>query len=102
MARFPAENELSVVAQTVGIDDDLSRSLGQVVYRLHEDCPRSDADGAELIGEILDEFQREFRSLAKTVADVDANPTLKSMRRELKKISRLLSERSRRGFVRRC
>ncbi|MGJ8561461.1 MAG: AAA family ATPase [Litorimonas sp.] len=102
MARFPAENELSVIAETDGIGEDLSRSLGQVVYHLHEDCPHRAADGAELIGEILDEFEREFRSLSHAGGNMGAAPILLSMRRELDAVSRLLSERSKMGYVRRC
>lgn len=102
MVRFPAENELSVIADTDGIGEDLSRRLGQVAYHLHEDCPHRTADGAELIGEILDEFGREFRSLSNAGADVGTAPILLSMRRELGAVSRLLVERSEVGFVRRC
>lgn len=102
MARFPAENELSVIAETDGIGDDLSRRLGQVAYNLHEDCPVRTADGAELIGDILDEFEREFRSLSNAGADIGAAPILLRMRRALDVVSHLLSERSKMGFVRRC
>ena len=102
MARFPAENELSVIAETDGIGEDLSRRLGQVAYHLHQDCPLRSADGADLIGEILDEFEREFRSLSTAGAEIGAAPILLRMRGELEAVSRLLGERSKTGFVRRC
>ncbi|MEO0936525.1 MAG: AAA family ATPase [Pseudomonadota bacterium] len=102
MARFPAQNELSVIASTDGIGEDLAVRLGQVAYDLHRDCPQRAADGAELIGEILDEFEREFRSLAHKGADIGAAPVLLRMRQALDVVSGVLRERSQMGCVRRC
>lgn len=102
MVRFPAENELSAIAQASGLSGDLARVLGQVVHRLHDGCPGRIADGAELIGEILDEFEREFAALARAGAQVDAAAMLAAIRGALQGVADLLSERSRQGFVCRC
>lgn len=102
MARFPAEDELSAIAARGGLTGELSRSLGQVVHHLHDNCPQRAVDGTELIAEIIEEFTREFRTLAQAGAKVDATETLAQLRGSLAEVSDLLTQRSGRGFVRRC
>ena len=102
MTRFPAEDELSAIATAGNLDRTLAEALGQVVYRLHENCPKRSDDGRDLIQEILDEFRREFESLHRKGADVAVIAVLADLQAQLDRVAALLSKRTGQGFVRRC
>lgn len=102
MTRFPAENELSAIAGRGALDRALSEALGERIHDLHAGCPVLREDGARLIGDILDEFDREFDVLAAKAPDLRVKPVLKRLRARATILAPLLSERSQNGFVRRC
>ena len=102
MRRFPASDELSVVADEGRLDDALARDLGQSVFEYHDKAPQRSADGATLITDILDELDRVFAEpdgLPDTalIARFDAQS-----RAALNRIKPLLRQRSVEGHVRRC
>lgn len=102
MWRFPAEAELAVIAERQGISDELAHDLGTAVHRFHAQAPRREANGATLIGDILDELDREFAGMNETLGRERIDAFAKAARTEWSQISRLLDQRSTAGHVRRC
>jgi len=102
MRRFPASDELSVIADEGRLDDALASDLGQSVFDYHVKTPQRTADGATLITDILDELDRVFAELddlldAKQIARFH---TL--CRAALTSIAPLLRQRGAGGHIRRC
>ncbi|SFQ20219.1 AAA family ATPase [Tranquillimonas alkanivorans] len=60
MWRFPKSAELAEIAAQGALDDTLATALGRAIQAYHAACPRRDAAGGALIGEILDELDRVF------------------------------------------
>lgn len=102
MWRFPAADELAVIAAERGIDDALATALGQGVQRYHRAAPLRPGEGARLIGDILDELARVFAGM-QTELGADAIAAFDSAaRRSLAALSSLLDRRAAEGHVRRC
>lgn len=101
MWRFPADAELMHVAERGALDRPLAEALGQVICAMHGDAPICQVDGAVLIQEILDEFRREFRSLARRGVSLNVFPVLDLAQNTLDGVQGLLSKRGQDGFVRR-
>ncbi|MGP3697559.1 bifunctional aminoglycoside phosphotransferase/ATP-binding protein [Rhodobacter sp. NSM] len=102
MWRFPAEDELSAVAERGALDDRLAARLGRAVANYHRAAPRREADGDRLIAEILDELARVFAGMEvalgrERIARFDADA-----RAALARLAPLLGRRSVEGRVRRC
>jgi predicted kinase len=101
MRRFPAGAELAVVAGRGGLTDALAECIGREVARFHMACPVRDADGADLIADILDELGREFAGLADLLGP-DAVTFPPRAREVLAVHAPLLRERAVEGLVRRA
>ena len=102
MWRFPASDELSVIADEGRLDDALACDLGQSVFDYHAQTPQRTADGATLITEILDELDRVFAELedlldARLIARFHAQS-----RAALDRTAPLLRKRGFAGHIRRC
>lgn len=99
MRRFPPEAELTHVARAHGISDALAQDLGRAVARYHRDAPVKDADGATLLGEVLDELERVFAGMA---GDIDAQDIIRQGRAMLSARAKTLRARTGAGLIRRC
>lgn len=102
MWRFPAENELSVIADTKGIDDTLADDLGTSVYAFHAQAALRSCDGPRLMLDILDELDRAFVDIASALGEERTREFHAGSRAMLEKVTSLLDRRARNGHVRRC
>ena len=102
MWRFPASDELSVIACEGRLDDTLARDLGQAVFNYHAAAPHRMADGAGLIADILDELDREFSVLDDLLDTPQLGRFQAHSRTVLAGLGPLLRHRSATGHVRRC
>ncbi|WP_435000968.1 AAA family ATPase [Sulfitobacter sp. MF3-043] len=102
MRRFPASDELSVIAREGRLDDALARDLGQSVFDFHAKTPQRTADGATLIIDILDELDRVFAGLDGLLDTALIARFHVQSRAALNNIELLLRRRSVGGHVRRC
>ena len=102
MRRFPASDELSVIADEGRLDDALARDLGQGVFDFHAKTPLRTADGATLITEILDELDRVFAELDGLLGPALIAQFHVQSRAALNNIEPFLRQRSAGGHVRRC
>ncbi|CAO3378712.1 bifunctional aminoglycoside phosphotransferase/ATP-binding protein [Azospirillum argentinense] len=103
MRRFPQDVLLDRVAERHGLDDTLIRGLADAVTAFHQAAePRPDGGGAAAMREVVEG----------NIAELRANPTLFPPERverlagrsaaALERLSPLLEERRRGGFVRHC
>ncbi|EEB82808.1 bifunctional aminoglycoside phosphotransferase/ATP-binding protein [Roseobacter sp. GAI101] len=102
MWRFPAADELSVIAQEGRLDDALARDLGQAVFDYHERTPTRSADGATLMTDILNELDREFSQLHDQLDAAQIARFQAKSRAALNGLAPQLSERGAAGHIRRC
>ncbi len=102
MARFPAEAELSHLADIGKIDDALATELGQAIAAYHAQNPVRDEDGAALIAEILDELETVFSTMRAELGPAAVDQILIELRAEHEVQAPLLRQRSAAGWVRRC
>ena len=102
MWRFPAEAELAVIAEGRGIDDALAHDLGEAVFRFHAQAPQRKAEGAALIGDILDELDRVFADMHNALGQKRIETFAREARAEWRKVAPLLDQRAKDGHVRRC
>ena len=102
MWRFPASDELSVIADDGRLDDALARDLGQSVFEHHTKTPQRTADGAKLILDILDELDRVFADLGDVFDTSQIAQFHAQSRTALNSIAHLLRQRGAGGHIRRC
>lgn len=102
MWRFPKEAELAVIADRHGIDDNLAHDLGEALFRFHAQASHRDADGAALIGDILDELDRVFAGMHDALGSERIAAFSQAARVEWRRVSPLLRKRAEDGHVRRC
>lgn len=102
MHRFPAAAELSSLAEAGRLDRPLAEALGTQVAGLHGAAEVRDADGAELIGEIVAELAHAFAAMT---GDLGAAPVAAynlALRHAFDATAPRLTARGRSGRVRRC
>lgn len=102
MWRFPAKDELSVVADAGGIDDGLANDLGKAVFSYHSQTPQRCRDGAGLIRNILDELDRVFADMKAPLGAELIDQFHRESRAVLARAAPFLQERTNAGHVRRC
>ena len=102
MRRFPASDELSVIADDGRLGDTLARDLGQGVFDYHAQTPQRNADGATLIADILDELDRVFAELGDLLDAAQTARFHAQSRAALDRIAPLLRQRGAGGHIRRC
>lgn len=102
MWRFPAKDELSVVADAGGIDDGLANDLGKAVFSYHSQTPQRCRDGAMLIRNILDELDRVFADMKAPLGAELIDQFHRESRAVLARAAPFLQERTNAGHVRRC
>lgn len=102
MWRFPAEAELAVIAEREGINDTLAYDLGVAIFDFHEQSPKRNADGAELIRDILDELDRVFADMTDALGAPLIETFHTQSRRTLTQTVAWLQHRAKAGHVRRC
>lgn len=101
MWRFPAGDELSVIADEGRFTDALADELGHCIFAYHSAAPRREADAPRLIGDILDELVRVFDGLHADLG-TDAANFDSCARTRLSTAAPLLHARGAAGHVRRC
>ena len=102
MRRFPAEDELSAIAERGALDDALAEELGHAVARYHAQAPRREGDGAQMIGAIVDELETAFAGMtAELGADVVTRFS-EAARAAFAQQAARLTARSDEGHLRRC
>lgn len=102
MHRFAREDELDRIAETDGLTIAIAEGLGIAVAELHANAAHRDADGAALIGEILDELADAFRGMTEVLGAARLAAFNESARMRFAATASLLADRSQNGFVRRC
>ena len=102
MWRFPKENELALIAESGGIDDDLARDLGTAIFSYHAQSAKRSCDGARLIGDILDELDRVFADMKEQLGAPNINQFHHKSRAMLARVAPVLCRRADAGHVRRC
>jgi hypothetical protein len=102
MWRFPAGDELSVIAERGDFTDRLADDLGHRIFAYHRAAPRREADGATLIRDILDELARVFAGMQADLGAADIASFDARARAALGAATPLLARRSAAGHVRRC
>lgn len=102
MHRFPAGAELSAIAKAGRLDRPLAEALGRVVARSHAAAEPRDADGAELIGEIVEELAQAFAGMTAELGAAEVAAYEAALRRAFAAAAPRLSARCRDGRVRRC
>ncbi len=102
MWRFPKQDELAVIADAGGINDDLAHNLGTAVFSYHAQSPKRSGDGAKLIGDILDELDRVFVDMKGQLGDTNIDRFHRQSHAMFKRIAPLLRHRGDAGHVRRC
>jgi len=102
MQRFPASDELSVIADEGRLDDVLADDLGRCVFDYHVMTPQRTADGATLITDILDELDRVFADLGDLLDATQVAHFHRESRAALGRIAPLLRKRGAEGHIRRC
>ena len=102
MARFPVAAELSFMADAGQIDDRLADDLGRAVAGYHRNAPVRRDDGRALIREIIAELGRVMGQMHPQLGADPVTQFLKGAQKALAQQDRLLDNRSRAGWVRRC
>ncbi len=102
MQRFAREDELDRIAEAGGLSFEIAEKLGVAVAELHASAPRREADGAALIGEILDELAEAFSDMEEVLGAARLASFLDSVRCVFDATAPLLTARAEGGFVRRC
>lgn len=102
MRRFPAADELSVIADDGRLDDALARDLGQGVFDYHAKTPERTANGVTLMSDILDELDRVFAELDDVLDSTQIARFHVQSRAALDRIAPVLRQRGADGHIRRC
>ncbi len=102
MWRFAAKDELLVMAIEGRFTDPLADDLGQRLYQFHASAPVRDADGAQLIGDILEELARVFADTQAELGADLAREFLQTARACWQQVAPILRARGQAGQVRRC
>lgn len=102
MWRFPASDELAVIAESGGLTDALARDLGQAVHAYHAAAPRRAADGASLIEQIAQELARVFADMGDALGPVAVAQFHAAAVAALTAVAQTLTRRGVEGHVRRC
>lgn len=102
MTRFPAENELSALADRGLIDRRLAEDLGHSIADYHHKRARRPEDGRILIREIIDELGRVMGQMHAQLGAGLVTKFLDTCGAELAHVHNALRDRSQAGWVRRC
>ena len=97
MTRFPAEAELSALADRGLIDAKLSNSLGRSIAGYHRNASIKTDDGRALIREIIEELGREMGDMHAQLGAELVRDFLATSHQELTRDERLLWWTSERG-----
>lgn len=101
MNRFPKDAELTHIAKTQGIDDDMAQKLGQSIADYHAVAPVRKMNGASLIREILDELDTVLGQMSE-VFHGNAEVFCARSREVLENQLNQLRQRSMHMHIRRC
>lgn len=101
MWRFPARDELTAIVARGEMTDRLAEDLGHAVAAYHAAAPVRPADGARLIGDILDEFRRVFADMGDEFGTARRDRVLRHADDALAAVGPLLTARGASGHVRR-
>ena len=102
MHRFPAEAELSRIAARGELTDAMAADLGREIAAYHVAAPRREAEGPELVAEILDELDRVFAEIPRVIGRRHAAAFRAEAGAALDEVAELLRNRAAAGHVRRC
>ncbi len=102
MARFPAGDELSALADRGLIDSQLSANLGQSIAAYHRNALPKTEDGRILIREIIEELGREMGGMHAQLGAELVGDFLAACTAEQSRVDHVLKDRSKAGWVRRC
>jgi aminoglycoside phosphotransferase family enzyme/predicted kinase len=102
MHRFARENELTQIADAGALTPEIAERLGAAVAELHAGAPRRSVDGAELIGEILEELAEAFEGMTTVLSENRIAAFVDASRARFAASAPLLTARTEQGFVRRC
>ena len=101
MHRFSAKNEMTAVADSGRLTDDVAEALGSVVQLFHAGCPVRQDRGDKLLLDILDELERVLTPLAPAFGGKLVDDFLRRARRLWSSLIPVLQERSASGHVKR-
>jgi len=101
MHRFATDCEMTAVADSGRLTDDVAKALGSVVQRFHSGCPVRHDRGDDLIREILDELGRVLTPLAPVVGGGLVDTFLDRARQLWSSLAPALRDRSPAGHVKR-
>ncbi|MEM7547961.1 MAG: AAA family ATPase [Pseudomonadota bacterium] len=102
MARFPAADELSQVAERGELGEDLAMQMGQSIARYHERCEPRSADGTALILAIIEELEDAFAQTATELGSDRVEAFSSACRTQFHVTRNLMQRRAEGGRVRRC
>lgn len=103
MHRFPAQNELSNIAERGEFSDDLAQRLGASTARYHAVADKRTAhDGAKLIGDILEELNSAFAEMSEVLGAKRIGTFRADAAQAFAVCKPLLRTRAKAGQVRRC
>lgn len=101
MNRFPPEAELTHIAKTRGIDDELAQQLGTSIAKYHATTPVQKLDGLKLIKEILSELETVFNQMG-DVFDGTERGFIATSRAMWGKQAEVFHQRTLHQHIRRC
>ncbi len=102
MRRFAAEDELEAIAGRGAFTDELAEALGHSVALYHRQAEIRRADGAGLIGAILDELAEAFADMHSDLGTERAARFADAAADAFADLSPQLAKRAQAGHVRRC
>lgn len=102
MARFSTENEFLNIASRGELTDALADQLGQSIAAYHFNSEPRDADGAELIADIIEELRVAFETMEEELGAERIARYVRGCEESFARVAGLLSTRSETGHVRRC
>ena len=101
MRRFAAECEMTAVADSGRLTDEVAEALGSVVQHFHSVCPVRQERGDDLIREILDELARVLAPLEPMVGGKLIESFLHRARQLWSGLAPVLRDRGASGHVKR-
>lgn len=102
MWRFPAENELEMIAERGAFDDRLADATGTAIAAYHTAAPTRDLPGRRLIADIIAELGRVFAEFPGARGAGGIAEWRTAVGRALDQVGPLLDARGRDGHVRRA
>ncbi len=102
MWRFPAQDELSVIADSGAFTDALAEDLGQSIHAYHCVAPRRELGGARLIADIVAELDHAFAGMHDRLGTGRVTTFGAKAALALVAATLLLDRRGTEGQVRRC